>query len=322
MKDSIKKRKCDSRGKSSLSDSAKEALCLPEHCNPKDIIIETSDDGDLGFKEFYVIHCQKCHVPDTGYMKYFINQYMDFLPAGPKITNNMDNWDKIVAKHLSVMKYMDVVGCILLHEPTLNACPNERKYITRPVEHADSKCHKWTCVSPTIPVTITTTSSDIQILDEASSSSGKCISSLTSPTSTKSSSSGKCTSLTSPTSTKKQNLLTVAVDGTVTSEKTVKVKNMKKLSKEITTITVKHQKQLVFKPINSMLDPKVSLNKNPTSQLEKDAQNACNSFVLSGCSKEVSSNTTIEFYEKHVFHLRKHHQENVGHLQFDTKVLP
>ena len=136
---------------------------------------------------------------------------------------------------------MDVVGCILLHEPTLNACPNERKYITRPVEHADYKCHKWTCVSPTIPVTITTTSSDIQILDEASNSSGKCTSSLTSPT-TKSSSSGKCISLTSPTITKKQKLLTVAIDGTVTAEKTVKVKNMKKLSKENTTITVQTPK--------------------------------------------------------------------------------
>ena len=270
MKDSIKKRKCDSRGKSSLSDGAKEALCLPEHDNPKVITIETSDDGDLGFKEFYVVHCQKCHVPDTGYMKYFINQYKDFLPADPNI---MDNWDKIVAKHLSVMKYMDVVGCILPHEPTLNACPNERKYITRPVEHADSKCHKWTYVSPTILVTITTSSSDIQILDEASSYSGKCASSLTSPTSTKSSSSGKCTYLTSPKSTKKQKLLTVAVDGTVTAEKTVKVKNMN-------NNLVKHQtQQLVFKPINSMIDPTVSLNKNPTSQLEKDAQNACYRFA-------------------------------------------
>ena len=66
-----------------------------------------------------------------------------------------------------------------------------------------------------------------------------------------------------------------------------------------------------------MLDPTVSLNKNPKANWKK-----MHSFVLSGCSKEVSNNTTIEFYEKHVFHLRKHHQENVGHLQFDNKVLP
>ena len=88
------------------------------------------------------------------------------------------------------------------------------------------------------------------------------------------------------------------------------------------TITVKNQKQLVFKPITALLDPTVSLKKNATNTMEKAAQNACFSFVLSGCSKEVSNNTTIEFYEKHVFHLRKHHQENVGHLQIDNKVLP
>ena len=108
MNDPIKKRKCDSRGKSSLLDSAKETLCLPEHYNPKDITIETSDNGNLGFKEFYVVHCQKCQVCDTGYTKYFINQYKDFLPVDPKITNIMDNWDKIVAKH----------GCCWVYTPT------------------------------------------------------------------------------------------------------------------------------------------------------------------------------------------------------------
>lgn len=305
MKDSIRKRKGDTRGKSSLSDDAKEALCLPDNYNPKDIKIITSDDGDLGFKEFYVVLCQKCHFSDNGYLKYFVDKYKDFLPADPKISNIMDNWDKIVGAHASEMKYMDVVGCILPHEPTLNACPNERKYITRPVEHADSKCHKLS-VKPTNVAPSPGSTSNIETVGEASSVSRK-----------KSSS-----SLTSPTTIKKQKLLTVAVDGTVTAEKSVKVKNIKKPGKENTTITVKHQKKLVFKPINSMLDPTVSLYKNPTSQLEKDAQNSCYSFVLSGCSKEISNNTTIEFYGKHVFHLRKHHQETVGHLQFDNKVLP
>ena len=52
------------------------------------------------------------------------------------------------------------------------------------------------------------------------------------------------------------------------------------------------------------------------------AQNSCYSFVLSGCSKEVSNNTTIEFYEKHVAHNRLSHQEYLGHIEIDNKVIP
>ena len=53
----------------------------------------------------------------------------------------MENWDKIFVKHFAIMKYMDIVGCILPHEPTLNAWLNERKNITRPLDHAYSQCH-------------------------------------------------------------------------------------------------------------------------------------------------------------------------------------
>ena len=54
----------------------------------------------------------------------------------------MENWDKILVKHFAVMKYVDIVGCIHPHEPTLNAWSNEGKNITRPLDHAYSKCHE------------------------------------------------------------------------------------------------------------------------------------------------------------------------------------
>ena len=93
----------------------------------------------------------------------------------------------------------------------------------------------------------------------------------------------------------------MALDGSLTAEKTVKMHNTKRPGgKGNSTIAVKNQKQLVFKPITALLDPTVSLKKNATDTMEKAAQNACFSFVISGCSKEVSNNTTIEFYEKHV----------------------
>ena len=307
MKDSIKKRKLDSRGRSSLPGNAKQTLYLPEHYDINDVVIECADEGDQGYKEFYVVYCQKCHTSDGGYMKHFTTEYKDCLPSDPKIKDIMENWDKISKEHPSVMKYIDVAGCILPHEPTVDASPNESHYIVKPADHADSKCHKWTCTDPSsssIPF------DEVQILETVGSS----------PTSSQKPVSS---SLTSPTATKKQKTLTVALDGSLTAEKTVKVHNTKRPGgKGNSTITVKNQKQLVFKPITALLDPTVSLKKNATDTMGKASQNACFSFVISGCSKEVSNNTTIEFYEKHVFHLRKHHQENVGHLQIDNKVLP
>ena len=306
MKEAIKQRKRDNRGRSSLPGDAKETLCLPEHYDFKDVVIDVEDEGDLGHKEFYVVYCLKCHSSDRGYMKYFTTQYKDFLPNNPTLKDVMDNWDKIAEEHSSsIMKYIDVAGCILPHEPTVSASPNESHYIVKPADHADSKCHKWTS---------TETTSILELLKSPQQSSAV----LTSP------SSGKrpATSLTSPTSMKKQKLLTVALDGSITAEKTVKVHNTKRPGGEgNATITVKHQKQLTFKSIK-LIDPTVSLKKNTTDSMEKCAQNTCYSFVLSGCAKEVSNNTTIEFYDKHVKHLRKHHQESVGHIQIDNKGLP
>ena len=120
MKDSIKKRKLDSKGQSSLPGNAKQTLCLPEHYDINDVVNECADEGDPGYKEFYVVYCQKCHTSDRGYMKHFTTEYKDCLPSDPKIKDIMENWDKIAKEHPSVMKYIDVAGCIP-HEPTVDA---------------------------------------------------------------------------------------------------------------------------------------------------------------------------------------------------------
>ena len=41
--------------------------------------IEARDESDQGFKEFAVIHCQKCHLSDTGHMKYFTKHKVSCL---------------------------------------------------------------------------------------------------------------------------------------------------------------------------------------------------------------------------------------------------
>ena len=72
----------------------------------------------------------------------------------------------------------------------------------------------------------------------------------------------------------------------------------------------------------SSLIPQYWFYKIQASSTEKHAHNSCYSFVLSGCSREVSNNTTIEFYNKHIDHLKNHHQEHLGHLKVDNKALP
>ena len=56
-------------------------------------------------------------------------------------------------------------------------------------------------------------------------------------------------------------MLTVDLDGTITVEKTVKVKNTK--TSTDATITIKNSKCLIFKSINQLLDPTVQVLQDP-----------------------------------------------------------
>ena len=208
-----------------------------------------------------------------------------------------------------------------MYSPTSDAqfaSLNELKFFTCPVEHANSKCHKWTIVAPKLSPTLPSQPLTINVDTEPSSSSLITPPLLTSPKPL--ASSGKRSSpFVSPTLVKKQKMLTVGLDRTITVEKTVKVKNTK--TSTDATVTIKNNKHLTFKPINQLLDLTAQVLQDPASSAEKHAQNSCYSFVLSRCSKEVSNNTTIEFYDKHIDHLRNHHQEHLGHLKVDNKAL-
>ena len=184
MKEAVKKRKLYSRVKSvrnSLPDGAADALVLPENSDPKDITIDVTDDGDLGFMELYVITCKKCHMSEIGFMQYFVMKYKALLPEDPKLADIMGNWDKIIAKHSGEMKHIDILGCILPHQTHIFASPNERKFITHPVEHANSKCHKWTIVAPKLSPYLLLQTLTITVDTESSSSSLITPPPLTSP---------------------------------------------------------------------------------------------------------------------------------------------
>ena len=87
-KESVKKRKLDRRvtgSIKSLPNGAVEALGIPPNFDSSDLTIEVDDDGDLGFQEFYVVLCKKCHCTNTGFMNGFVARYQEFLPSSPKL---------------------------------------------------------------------------------------------------------------------------------------------------------------------------------------------------------------------------------------------
>ena len=201
---------------------------------------------------------------ETCFMQYFVAKYKALLPENPKLPDTMDNWDKIIAKHSGEMKYLDILGCILPHQMHIFASPNKWKFIACSVEHANSKCHKSTIVAPKLSPTLPLQPLTINV-DTKSSSSSITPPPLTSPKPL--ASSGKRSSpFVSPTSVKKQKMLTVGLEGTITVEKTFKVKNTK--TSTDATITIKSNKHLTFKPINQLLDPTVQVLQDPASSAE------------------------------------------------------
>ena len=52
MKELLEEKKSDARGKYIFPDNMKLALTLPENNNPHYVIINATDEGDQGFKEF------------------------------------------------------------------------------------------------------------------------------------------------------------------------------------------------------------------------------------------------------------------------------
>ena len=66
IKEAVKKQKLDLRVKSvrnSIPDGAADAMVLLENFDPKDITIEVTDDGDLGFTEHMLSHAKRLTCP-------------------------------------------------------------------------------------------------------------------------------------------------------------------------------------------------------------------------------------------------------------------
>ena len=210
---SILKQLSDGRGVHALPDHVKIELNLPDDYDPKDVVISVESEGNCGSAEFHSLYCTKCHSVN-GFLSHFKEKYKQYLPPDPKLKDIWDKWDLIVSKNKKVMKYVDILGCVLPNDLNIRAGPNGKKYIARPYLHASSKCHTWTSESSPEAASL----SDSSVVRSASTSTATSSSSsdLSPPPAKRQRTSSSDTSppvsknalptFTSPTSTKKQRL--------------------------------------------------------------------------------------------------------------------
>ena len=100
---------------------------------------QCEDEGDKGYDKFYVLFCStysKDKYPD------FIKKFKDHQPENPKIEDIQEHWDEVITGDSTVAQDHDFCGCIIPNDPSVIAGPNNRRFILRPVEHAD-KYHKY-----------------------------------------------------------------------------------------------------------------------------------------------------------------------------------
>ena len=71
----------------------------------------------------------------------FIKKFKRHLPENPKIEGIQEHWDAPIFLDSTVAQDHDFCGCVIPNDPSIIAGPNNRRFILRPVEHAD-KYHK------------------------------------------------------------------------------------------------------------------------------------------------------------------------------------
>ena len=110
------------------------------------INVTAGQKGAKGVEEFRYIYCsiyQKKELPSL------TTKFQAKLQDNPDIENIMDNWDSIKI----LISYLDLFGCILSKDPSVNAALNGRRYILWPTEHSknwhpssDTKKNKTTTI--------------------------------------------------------------------------------------------------------------------------------------------------------------------------------
>ena len=134
MKDLLQKER--NSNKKAIPLDVKEALGLTndENFDQNDLKLVCEDDGDKGFDTFLVLYCEDC-VKQS--LPWLAKRFSSQLPDSPTITDLQDSWDELFKTDPSIAKDVDLCGTVLPNNPTIIAGPNNRRFILRPVDHAD-----------------------------------------------------------------------------------------------------------------------------------------------------------------------------------------
>ena len=125
-----------STNKKAIPADVREELHLGENneFDQNDVKLVCHDEGDKGLSTFYLLFCHKCKELKTSMMA---RKFPTLLPTSPTIKDIQDSWDQLIAADPSIEKEVDICGTLLPNDPTVFAGPNNRRFILRPVDHAD-----------------------------------------------------------------------------------------------------------------------------------------------------------------------------------------
>ena len=288
MRTFVKKLMAEERtsNKVAIPMEVKEGLQLTDsNFDPADVKVTCEDEGDKGFGTFYVLYCDKCtseKVPTD-----FVKRHSAHLPENPTITDLQDHWDEIVAADPHAAWCADVCGCLIPNEPSTLAGPNARRFILRPIDHANK--HHKDIPKPTatkrpapsvsgsvmVPAKINT----IDIVEVGSSDSKQKVPKARSECTKRGFVAGKA------------------------ADVFVKGGNWSQLTPDI----------------GSMLDPSVSMFDPPKNDDEEFAQEHCLSVLLSGSKKTMSQAAILQTYSTSMSGIQKWHMLKTGNIEVDGK---
>ena len=287
MKDFVKKllQQDRSTNKKAIPIDVKEALGLVDDSDydQNDVHLNCTDEGDKGYDTFFLLYCIECKnrkLPKLG-MK-----YKDHLPQSPSIKDILDNWDLLVKVDASIAAHVDICGTLLPNDPSIIAGPNNRRFILRPVDHADKNKDVHTPAPPTK------------------------IHALKRPV--------QADAIEVP---PKKSTFVGGTGRNAGKTHTQLTKKGKTVGGKIINVTDKSGKWNTTANIASFLDPSVSMFKVPSNDDEHLAQDHCISIILAGANKAFSQEATLHNYEVSVKVLRQYYKKKLGSIEIEGKKL-
>ena len=235
--------------------------------------LSVSHMGNLGVKKFQHVVCRKC---------------MDItLPAVRKhhklsedvtIEFVISNWDKLKISS----KDVDLAGCLLPHEPHVNAGPNARRFIERPETHDLHEKYSKTQPSEQPPTT------DIQATP------------------------------TGPVLSSSNGMLGMKRKITDEGSSTTVVRDNENV---VVHVGRRTQDSIKMRPVNTLIDPKINLRTPCSDKSDIWSKNFMLKLLHTGVNKHISNQASLEIYETVMDGIHEYHNDVIPDITINNKKL-